>query len=505
MRPLIPSHWDIPTDELKSAEGVKWTVFKGEEGMVSRALSPRYPASCNNCDTILCTCSAWLNAQYGTHSLRAWGIDHNVLDIMAREFYGILALRLKYPEPSPSFDDFIAHLADQMYRGIVLACAGEARYDVDIAFSGLWGARVKRRGSKVLDLPVYHTPAFGFYRAHPRGAYDRAAITRGLLNVVDPYDIKFTRFLRNMFLWAGRYSRGLGGGYGGLMWAACAQIALDWRAGRMNDIEFIDRAFNSRHNGAPVLTKVFSHGGHDFERWLSARAEASLEWLIRWTPNVVRAAFGLEAALPLRGSSSNIHYSEDGETPWVIPDDADHADTPEGRGFYPAPEKSSTAFIAPLLSPLRKGSAFFTFGGGCTCKHGCRNMCVEHDCEDVCAAERCYCSRRLASIDFHDAPRSDETHDPDPDNDGSHCRHCGSRYHETDECEYHYCEICDEYALHTTDTCPNKYICEVDGCGHESCFSDWQTRCGFCKVLYHGDCSTCGNAHNTLAHLEEYK
>lgn len=476
-RPLIPHEWsqehtnavvgDLSQPQPGEMKVIApdWTEPPVKYDYSYRQRSYGEPTSpCGLCDTDACTCSSYLDGQYKKGLLRVWQIEPRRLDIVAREFYGYLALQMTTnTDPMP---EFVSSTAHNLYRAITLACAGEARYDVSLAVSGIWGARVKKRGSAVLPLPLYNKPFFKYYAKFGVEIPGRSDIAENLLEFVDMYDVEFVRFLRNMFLWAGRYSRGIGSGYGGLMWAACAQIILDWREGRLSDVEFIDRAFNSRHNGAPVLTKVFAYSGGQFEHWLTARSEASLEWLIRWTPNWIRAKFGYDTVAPLNVWYRNAYFSTDnGKSLGVIPDDISQC--PDGTPTFNIDSiaKGRETFIAPLLSKLRDDHAFFTYGRKCSCKHGCGgSVSIEHDCNKVCD-ESCRCVTRLKEVKFGTRKAEGyDTHDPDgdgSDDDGDgyiECYECGSTSHDASDCPF--CEWCEQQG-HRSSECYSEHYCTI--------------------------------------------
>lgn len=284
--------------------------------------SPNTPMNCEFCGTHECVCiQLHIGSEGGLYSsstlslfyLKA--VQRRELDVLARRFYGAIALA----KPGNSAhtrirDEIIYAIAEELCNAIVLACAGEFRYSAHRGMIGLtqhvhadklvkifnmrrrgstweWGPRVQRRLGKCVGSG---------YAAVLNGASTRPSIDRGSFAIefhrlaLQPYGrTAALRTLRNGFLWDGKYySKRVNSGYGGITWAACAQVAYDYSRGRISAIEFVDRAFDLQHNSATVFNKTHCVTS-TFKYWLDARSEASVGWLARWTPNDVREAFGL--------------------------------------------------------------------------------------------------------------------------------------------------------------------------------------------------------------------
>ena len=421
---------------------------------------------CGYCDTSAGTCVRKETGVYNDESLDKYGVRRQHISVIARSFYGAMALNmLTKGAYKPAYDAIVADAADQIARAIILACVGEARYDVNHALYGMWAFRRAKGRNTNVPLKLYQLPYIKIMQ-NSRLREDRAGTASTVAMITNPLDIKFVRTLRNIFLWAGRFHYGRHSSYGGMMWASCAQTVLDWLAGRTTVEEFIDTAFDARHNGAPVLTKVLTQTGYD-NSWLSARSEASLAWLARWAPNTVRTQFGYTECVPLALTRPNLTYGTS-EGFDVIPDERTNAEQAaefDRRGTiapYAFYNKSGSAdkLAVTLIARLSEKERYFRTKA-CLCEHCTtgknKGLWYEHDCKTLCVSTGCSCASTSARF----VPQSDGD-DEDEDED-EYCTYCEGTGHITEDCEDYSecaCKSCEKAA---SEYCP---ICARSFCGY---------------------------------------
>lgn len=311
--------WDM-SPSLSNSNGYP------ESAMGDGGLRTGHMWSCDNCGTDSCLCVANLIGSpggfYSPTTCKDYGLPRKYvrreLDVLARRFYGAMVLA----EPGNKRhtrirSEIVLDIAEELCNAITLACAGEFRYSIHKGAKGLTRQTnadklvkqfgMRRRGKFYNWQPRVHEHLEGFLGG---GYAQLLAAKKANISTSGNERVMFAelffqvvlrtygrttalRTLRNGFLWDGKYySERLSVGYGGIAWAACAQVAYDYSRGRINPITFVDRAFDLQHNNATVFNKTHNVTT-TFKYWLDARSEAGVEWLARWTPNDVREKFGL--------------------------------------------------------------------------------------------------------------------------------------------------------------------------------------------------------------------
>jgi hypothetical protein len=526
-KPVLAAGMPVNDTTLEWKTGIVWTDaattidglsdVKANPAKYDHWGNPAPPVVVDECDTEKCVHVYRNSPVYDEATRKAYKISNHPLDLYAREFYGLYALSIKYPGHEKFVKKQFDKIANDFYTATVLALLGEGRYDWHYALRGIERYRQKALGDKYVE---YHNPLLDMplIQMYSVSAGSREAVAAQVKEYkIDMHDLKVVRTLRNIFLWAGRFARGYEGGYGGLMWASVAQIILDYKAGRLTQREFIDHIFNARHNGAPVLTKTMHYAGTT-ETWLSYRSEASLDWLIRWTPNWIREEFGLPKVKPLALDTWQMRYGTETEM-MVVPDDEDGtvSETPGARRYdkwkFAAPRKERVNMPRILLSRIRDDRQFLVIHDDARCLHSENaDITIAHDCIKLCAKVGCYCYARLIEEEFTDTPRGG-TDGEDAESE-MWCEVCEAGDHDTSDCGLaFYCNSCEEYKHES-----ERRFCEVDGEYYcEYCIGRWHehedTACVDCEKQFGsngvycedcGDdrCSTCADKHK-VEHEEE--
>lgn len=248
--------------------------------------------------------------QHSTETLKRFGMwnkqkneAYNIATV-ARSFYGALILGQQTGRKDVK-DKIVHEIAEHLNDAILLACAGEMRSTVSSSMKGIQkGVAYYRNARGMKDIPSIHfghkwiyTRPFGMNnyaaRCMDEGVGNRHASANVFYEeVVDKFGKAHAlRILANHFEWQGIYTGG--GGYGGPLWSQAARLGYNWTRGRISDVAFVDMALDLHHNGGVLFTKTHKIPAY-FEAWLNARVEADAEWIIDWTPNAIRKAFGHE-------------------------------------------------------------------------------------------------------------------------------------------------------------------------------------------------------------------
>lgn len=166
---------------------------------------------------------------------------------------------------NPLLLDKINYIDRFMYTYICAACSGELRHSPS------------RIGSKMTASEKAYLDLVGVTHDFEADQSRSGTQKRFLQLMTIDKSIQFLEQAVNIF---GNYN--WGGGYGGQKWADVAKCALDRAMNRLDKIQFIDRAFDLKHNGGPIFDKNKSVDQSSINQFLDAKLHAKKDK--DWTP-----------------------------------------------------------------------------------------------------------------------------------------------------------------------------------------------------------------------------
>jgi hypothetical protein len=269
--------------------------------------------------------------------LRRWGLTRHEQAINLQDeaitFYSLMTLADRDdPIQRADTDEIFSQMARTFFNAMVCACAGEARYEIDLFRRGMIYAIRMTKARKSVDGPFVETveeqnarmTLFGpkwmysrpfglgewfnacdsgiFSKGSETGRTEAAQVFKDI--VWDKYgDVHATRILRNLFRTRSWHindgrddmskSPAQPSNTGGGRWSYVAKIAHMYAKGKLSDVIFLDTVFNLQHNNSSLFTKTHATS-KAFATWLDNRRAGDEEWITRQAPAWVLAKYAGE-------------------------------------------------------------------------------------------------------------------------------------------------------------------------------------------------------------------